>query len=128
MDATRAPLTSQMLLGDCLDILPTLKDNSVDLIVTDPPYGINYQSRSRSLALTKIANDKGQEAYELLDKALSLAADKLKPDRHVYIFTNWQAFEFMAPIVRKYFKLKGALAACRREGVKESRFPSLLVS
>lgn len=27
-------------LGDCLDILPLLPDNSVDLVLTDPPYGI----------------------------------------------------------------------------------------
>jgi site-specific DNA-methyltransferase (adenine-specific) len=93
-----------------LDILPTLPDESVDLIITDPPYGINYLSRSHSLPLTKIANDKASEAYSLLDKVLAIAQRKLKPDRHIYIFTNWQAFEGMAPVVRKYFKLKGALA------------------
>ena len=26
--------------GDCLEILPTLEDNSVDAVITDPPYGI----------------------------------------------------------------------------------------
>ena len=26
--------------GDCLELLPKLADNSVDLIVTDPPYGM----------------------------------------------------------------------------------------
>ena len=26
--------------GDCLQILPTLDDNSVDAVITDPPYGI----------------------------------------------------------------------------------------
>ncbi len=26
--------------GDCLDLLPKLADNSIDLIVTDPPYGM----------------------------------------------------------------------------------------
>lgn len=25
-------------LGDCLDVLKTLPDNSIDLIATDPPY------------------------------------------------------------------------------------------
>jgi len=28
----------QVITGDCLDILPTLADSSVDLILTDPPY------------------------------------------------------------------------------------------
>ena len=27
-------------LGDCLEILPTLPDNSVDAVITDPPYNI----------------------------------------------------------------------------------------
>ncbi len=109
MPAAVTSLLSSIYLGNALDVLAVLPDNSVDLICTDPPYGINYLSRSHSLPLTKIAND-GGEAYKLLDDALAIAVSKLKPDRHVYIFTNWQAFEGMAPIVRKYFKLKGALA------------------
>ena len=30
--------------GDCLSILPKLPDKSVDLILTDPPYGLNYNN------------------------------------------------------------------------------------
>lgn len=30
--------------GDCLDILPTLDENSIDAIVTDPPYGLSDHS------------------------------------------------------------------------------------
>lgn len=29
-------------LGDCLDILPTLAAGSVDAVVTDPPYGLDF--------------------------------------------------------------------------------------
>ena len=32
-------------LGDCLEILKTLPDNSVDSIVTDPPYGIGFMNK-----------------------------------------------------------------------------------
>ena len=110
MQAAVKSLMSAVYLGNALDVLGMLPDNSIDLILTDPPYGINYMSRSKSLPLTKISNDKASEAYELLDKVLSLAEKKLKPDRHIYIFTNWQAYEGMAPVVKKYFKLKGALA------------------
>jgi DNA modification methylase len=28
--------------GDCLDILPTLPDNSIDAVVTDPPYSSTH--------------------------------------------------------------------------------------
>jgi DNA modification methylase len=27
--------------GDCLDVLPTLESQSIDLVLTDPPYGVN---------------------------------------------------------------------------------------
>ena len=37
-------MTPMILTGDCLDVLPTLEPESVDLVVTDPPYniGIDY--------------------------------------------------------------------------------------
>lgn len=31
--------------GDCLEILRTLPDNSVDSIVTDPPYGLSFMGK-----------------------------------------------------------------------------------
>ena len=33
--------------GDCLELMKGIPDKSIDLIVTDPPYGINYQSNMR---------------------------------------------------------------------------------
>jgi len=30
---------NKLLQGDCLELLPTLPDNSIDLCLTDPPYG-----------------------------------------------------------------------------------------
>jgi len=35
----------KLYLGDCAEIIPLLE--KVDLIITDPPYGINYQSQDR---------------------------------------------------------------------------------
>lgn len=50
----------QLLHGDCLDLLKDIPDNSVDLVLTDPPYGINYQSKwkPKSKRFDKIKNDK----------------------------------------------------------------------
>lgn len=33
----------KLMLGDCLELLKTLPDNSVDSIVTDPPYGLGKE-------------------------------------------------------------------------------------
>jgi len=32
-------------LGDCLEVLKTIPDNSIDSIVTDPPYGIGFMNK-----------------------------------------------------------------------------------
>jgi len=70
-----------VVTGDCLDVLPTLPDCSVDLVVTDPPYGHNNNNgdliAKREAALGRgkagparpIAND-GAEANELMRDCL----------------------------------------------------------
>ena len=54
----------QIFLGDCREILPTLEAGSVDLVLTDPPYGIahatNFSIRGMGGASwinTRIQND-----------------------------------------------------------------------
>ncbi len=36
----------QLLQGDCLELMRTLPDNSVDAVVTDPPYGIRFMGKA----------------------------------------------------------------------------------
>jgi len=35
----------QLLFGDCLDVLRDFPDNSVDSVVTDPPYGLSFMGK-----------------------------------------------------------------------------------
>lgn len=34
-----------IIQGDCLDIMRTMEDNSIDFIVTDPPYGLHFMGK-----------------------------------------------------------------------------------
>lgn len=98
-----------LLLGDCLEILPTLPDHTIDLLLTDPPYGFFYRSRSHTLPLTKIANDR-HEAIPLLRHALQLLYPKLKEDGVGFIFTNWQCYCSMAAVIKETgFEVKNVL-------------------
>lgn len=38
-------MTYKLFLGNCLDQMKNLEDNSVDSIVTDPPYGISFMNK-----------------------------------------------------------------------------------
>ncbi len=39
-------MTDALLKGDCLELLPALPDNSIDSIVTDPPYELGFMGKS----------------------------------------------------------------------------------
>ena len=47
-------------LGDCLDVMRSMPDKSVDAVITDPPYGIGWAgSNASTLSWNPIANDDG---------------------------------------------------------------------
>jgi len=71
-----------LYLGDCMDILPTL--DKVDAVITDPPYGMNFQSNHRIEKHMKIANDKTADvANTVIQWALNNASHS------VYAFGRW---------------------------------------
>ena len=37
---------NNIICGDCLEIMKELKDNSVDAVVTDPPYGLAFMGKN----------------------------------------------------------------------------------
>ena len=43
-----------LLNGDCLEQMKTLPDNSVDSIVTDPPYGISFMAKKWDYDVPKV--------------------------------------------------------------------------
>jgi len=55
--------TVDLYCGDCLDILPTFEDGSVDAVVTDPPYGVDFKGKT-----TKYT-EKASGGYESGDDA-----------------------------------------------------------
>lgn len=72
--------------GDCLEILPDLP--KVDLVLTDPPYGIAFQSNYRFIKHKRIAGDDCLpiDAVNMaIDKALSAA----------YVFCRWDQLAAM---------------------------------
>lgn len=39
----------RLIQGDCLKVLPTLEDESIDIVLTDPPYGISRTSNIHTM-------------------------------------------------------------------------------
>lgn len=73
---------NEVILGDCIEIMRSFPSNSFDSIITDPPYGVDYQSAwrtDRTKWKPKIANDKApfiwwlKEAHRVLKDEGSMA-------------------------------------------------------
>lgn len=47
----------ELINGDCFEINKSIPSESIDLILTDPPYGMEFQSGRREEKHDKIAND-----------------------------------------------------------------------
>lgn len=41
--------------GDCLDVLKTFPDNSVEAVVTDPPYGLAFMNKKWDYSVPSVA-------------------------------------------------------------------------
>jgi len=77
---------NEVICGDCNEILRNLPDESIDLVLTDPPYGVHYRDRMGRT----IANDND------LTKVLGAFTDLyrvLRPDSFCISFYGWTAVD-----------------------------------
>ena len=66
-------MSFKVITGDCRDIMRGMDENSVDAIVTDPPYGLSFMGKGW---------DKGVPGVEFWEEALRVA----KPGTHLLAF------------------------------------------
>lgn len=45
MDSIGENYINKIIYGDCLEVMKDFPDNSVDSVVTDPPYGISFMGK-----------------------------------------------------------------------------------
>jgi DNA modification methylase len=100
--------TNQIIIyGDSVEILPTLEKASFDLLLSDPPYGMDFKSGWSDKE--KIANDKIEDTITLFENVLKESVPLLKNDAHFYLFGNLEYMPQIKPIIEKYLNLKNVL-------------------
>lgn len=105
--------TNQIIIhGDSLQLLPTLEKNSFDLLLSDPPYGMDFKSGWNNQE--KIANDKIEDTINLFENILRESVPLLKDDAHFYLFGNIDYLPQIKPIIEKYLNIKNILIWDRR--------------
>ena len=95
--------------GDCLSKMKTLDNECIDLVVTDPPYLMDFQSgqRKKSDQFDKIAGD--VDGHDLIKDYFSECNRILKNDTHIYSFCSWHHVGFFKEEFEKHFVLKNIL-------------------
>lgn len=76
---------NKIIQGDCLEVMKQMPDKCVDLVVTDPPYGMAYQSSRRIDKHEKIEQDDGIDWFKDFAKEVQRI---MKEDTHIYVFCN----------------------------------------
>jgi site-specific DNA-methyltransferase (adenine-specific) len=90
--------TNKIIYGDCIEVMKNISKNSVDLILTDPPYGDNiaYGRNGKSI--------KNNENPLSNCQALVECYRILKRNRSLYLFTNWKHYPFLTEFILRYTK------------------------
>ena len=99
-------LIGKITCADCLDILKQLPDKCIDLVLTDPPYGMSFQSNYRQEKYNHIENDNNLDW--LGDWCEQINRIK-KDDAHIYIFCSWHNVDVFKRTIEQFFPVKNIL-------------------
>lgn len=75
-------IKNKIFLGDCLDVLKDFPDNSIDSVITDPPYGISFMGKKWDYNVPSV--EIWKEVYRVL-----------KPGGHVLSFGGTRTYHRM---------------------------------
>jgi site-specific DNA-methyltransferase (adenine-specific) len=80
------PFIDRVIHGDCIDVMRQMPRDSIDFVLTDPPYIVDYRSRDGRT----IASD---NRTSWLKPAFAECFRVLKPDRYCVSFYGWTKVE-----------------------------------
>ena len=100
-------MIGQVMNADALELMKMLPDKSIDLVLTDPPYGINYQSnmRVKTEKFAKLENDNNEKRFEIYPELFRV----LKDDSVAIVFCSFKniAVDYME--LEDFFDIKNVI-------------------
>jgi len=95
---------------DCIEGMKNIESNSIDLIVTDPPYLVKYKTgrrKDKSHKFTKeILNDDNEQ---LLKDYIAECYRIMKDDTAMYMFCSSNKVDFFKQELEQYFTIKNMI-------------------
>lgn len=103
------PLPYTLHLGDCLEVLRTIPDNTIDSVVTDPPYGLSFMGKRWDYDVPNV---------EVWEQCLRV----LKPGGHLLAFASTRTQHRMAGRIEDAgFELRDMIAWVYGSGFPKSK-------
>ena len=102
----KSSLTASLFNEDCLEKLRDIPDNSIDMILTDPPYGIDLtpQRSNGKFKDTKVIND------DSLNWLSTFVDEVYRVSKNVVVcFCSWQKIDIFKTEFEKKFIVKNIL-------------------
>jgi site-specific DNA-methyltransferase (adenine-specific) len=118
---------NQIIQGDCLEVMKQWPDKCVDVVITDPPYGIDIQKTGSGVTGRRgfiyggdftqnkaavIAGDKSPDGRWLVE-----AFRLLKDDSAMYMFSRWDVDAYwVAAMESAGFRIKNQIIWAKHTG------------
>lgn len=86
--------------GDCVEFMATLPSESIDLVVTDPPYGVAYKTGMRHDKDHRFTREIiGDRNLDAVKRAVPQISRLLRDDSACFMFCAWSRQDEVASIL-----------------------------
>ncbi len=99
------------VLGDFFVAVEKIKDNSIDLLIVDPPYNLTKNFHGETF---KETSDENYSNYT--EKWIKAIKPKLKDNATVYVCCDWKSSVSLAPVLERHFHLRNRITWEREKG------------
>ncbi|HUT21933.1 MAG TPA: DNA methyltransferase [Candidatus Bipolaricaulota bacterium] len=103
-------LENRIFLTDSLKSIKLLPNNSIDLILTDPPYNNRKNFGDGTVNLSETEFEKWNDSW--IKECFRI----LKPNGSIYVCIDWQNSGLIQDVLKKYFIIKNRVTWKREKG------------
>jgi site-specific DNA-methyltransferase (adenine-specific) len=97
-----------LIQGDAITKLKEIQTQSIDCVITDPPYGIDFKS-VRGNNTNDFNTDQEDYAIKLFEQVAPELNRITKNNSHIYIFCGFQTVDKFKQILEQHFELRNIL-------------------
>jgi site-specific DNA-methyltransferase (adenine-specific) len=109
--ASLEEVQDQIIIGDAFKVLQKLPNQSVDLLIVDPPYNLTKDFHGNAFHRQK------QEDYRAFTEQWILAVKPLlKENASVYVCCDWESGMIIGPLLQQHFILRNRITWQREKG------------